>query len=107
MFAIKTGYAWKAPLAIQIIGWGVQVLSHAFIERRAPAILDNTLQALLLAPLFVFMELLFVLGYRPALQKRIHEKVKAAISTWKLRCERRSVSADVQSSGNVERAKDD
>jgi phage baseplate assembly protein W len=40
------------------------------------------------------MELLFVLGYRPALQKRIHEKVKGAISAWKLRCERQSVSTD-------------
>jgi len=45
--------------------------------------------AFVLAPLFVFMELLFALGYRPALQKRVLEKTKAAISTWKLSCERR------------------
>lgn len=62
------------------------------------------MQAFLLAPLFVFMELLFILGYRPALQKRIHEKVKSAINTWKLRCERRMSISDVS---NERRNKDD
>lgn len=93
VFAIKTSYDWKVPMAIQVLGWSCQILSHIFIERRSPAFIDNAFQALLLSPLFVFMELLFVLGYRPALQKRIHEKTKAAISTWKLRCERKLSAA--------------
>jgi uncharacterized membrane protein YGL010W len=90
---------------IQFVGCASQLLSHIFIEHRVPAFMDNVLQAFLLAPLFVFIELLFVLGYRPALQKRIHEKVKAAISTWKLRCERR-MPPDHHSSGS-EKGKDD
>lgn len=90
VFAIKTNFSWKIPLAIQALGWVSQILSHMFIEKRSPAFVDNLTQAFLLAPLFVFMEFLFVLGYRPALQKRIHEKIKAAISTYKLRKERRA-----------------
>ena len=93
VFAIKTGFDWKVPLIIQAVGWTSQILSHVFIEKRSPAFLENMMQAFLLAPLFVFMEFLFVLGYRPALQKRIHEKIKAAISTYKLRKERR-ISAE-------------
>lgn len=85
----------------------VQSLSHIFIERRAPAITDSVLQAVLLAPLFVFMEFLFVLGYRPALQKRIHEKVKAAISTWRLRRERRTVANDSNGNFGQEKNRDD
>lgn len=92
VFAIKTAYAWTVPLIVQIVAWTSQILSHLFVEKRSPAFFDNVLQAFLLAPLFVFMELLFVLGYRPALQKRIHDKVKAAISTWKFRKDRRVTS---------------
>lgn len=89
---------------IQALGWSSQILSHIFIEKRSPAFLDNLAQALLLAPLFVFMEFLFVLGYRPALQKRIHEKIKAAISTHKLRKERRA-STEGHASGSLDHDK--
>lgn len=106
VFAIKSGYSWKAPLLIQFVGWLAQLLAHMLFERRSPALLDNFMQAFLLAPLFVFMELLFVLGYRPALQKRTHEKIKAAISTWKLSRERR-ISMDQQHQHqHLERDKD-
>lgn len=44
-------------------------------EKRAPALLDNLLQAFVLAPFFVFMEGLFMLGYRPELQKRVNTEV--------------------------------
>jgi uncharacterized membrane protein YGL010W len=36
-----------------------------------------------LAPLFAFIEVLFLFGYRPALRKRLEEQSKAAIATWK------------------------
>jgi uncharacterized membrane protein YGL010W len=44
----------------------------------------------LLAPLFIFMEFLFVLGYRPALLKRIRDKTKISITTWKMGKDRRA-----------------
>jgi uncharacterized membrane protein YGL010W len=36
-----------------------------------------------MAPLFVFMEILFALGYRPTLRKRIDGRVDEAIKIWK------------------------
>jgi uncharacterized membrane protein YGL010W len=35
------------------------------------------------------MEILFLLGYRPALKKRINEKVKSSIQAWKFGNKRR------------------
>lgn len=40
-------------------------------------------QSLILAPLFVWVELLWVCGYRPALRARVAERVRAAIADWK------------------------
>jgi 2-hydroxy fatty acid dioxygenase len=34
-------------------------------------LIDNVAQALLMAPFFVWMEMLFKLGYRPALRKQL------------------------------------
>ena len=39
--------------------------------------------AFLLAPLFVWLEVLFATGYRPALQKRVEAKVNTAITKFK------------------------
>lgn len=39
--------------------------------------------ALLLAPLFVWIEFLFMCGYRPKLRKRLDEKAVKAIAEWK------------------------
>jgi len=39
--------------------------------------------AFLLAPLFVWLEVLFAAGYRPALQKRVKAKVTAAIANFR------------------------
>lgn len=68
----------------------MQFFGHFYFEHRAPALIDNIFQAFLLAPLFIFMELLFVLGYRPALFKRTRDKTKIAITTWKMGKERKS-----------------
>lgn len=40
-------------------------------------------QAFALAPLFVWMELLFLLGYRPALRAKLGERVDTAIAAWR------------------------
>ena len=37
--------------------------------------MDNLVQAVVLAPLFVWMEALFMLGYRPELRKRLDVEV--------------------------------
>jgi uncharacterized membrane protein YGL010W len=41
------------------------------------------LQALTLAPLFVWFELLFLLGYRPQLYAQLQQRAKADIAKYK------------------------
>lgn len=58
-----------------LASWTVQFIGHGVFEKRAPAVLDNPIQPILLAPFFVWFEILFYFGYRPELQARIEEKV--------------------------------
>ncbi|TGZ82028.1 DUF962-domain-containing protein [Ascodesmis nigricans] len=60
----------------QIVAWGIQFVGHGVFEKKAPALLDNIVQALFLAPFFVWLEVLFMWGYRPELRDRVSKKVK-------------------------------
>ena len=51
--------------------WILQFIGHGVFEGRAPALLDSLDQALLMAPLFVLLEVLFSMGYR----REFHEKI--------------------------------
>ncbi|KAG9288789.1 hypothetical protein G9A89_023086 [Geosiphon pyriformis] len=68
---------------VHIASWIAQFIGHGFVEKKAPALMDNLAQALLLAPLFVWLELLFLLGYRSALRQRVGAKVELAIAELK------------------------
>ena len=84
IFHRKTTHSLPITLSLQLLSWSAQLLGHYVFEHRSPALLDNLFQAFLLAPMFVFMEFLFAMGYRPALLKRTREKTKTAITTWKM-----------------------
>ncbi|KAI9298273.1 DUF962-domain-containing protein [Neoconidiobolus thromboides FSU 785] len=56
----------KVEIGLFIVSWVAQFASHYYFEKRAPALLDGLFQALSLAPLFVFLEILFYLGYNPS-----------------------------------------
>lgn len=68
---------------IHVVSWLAQFVGHGVYEGRAPALLDNLVQALLLAPLFVWMEILFFFGYRPALKKRFDESVEVEVEKFR------------------------
>ncbi|KAJ3014207.1 hypothetical protein HKX48_005297 [Thoreauomyces humboldtii] len=72
-----------AATGLFVVSWIFQFLSHGLIEKRAPALLDNLVQALVLAPFFVWIEFLFVLGYRPQLRVDLQQSVDKAIAEWK------------------------
>ncbi|KAK1308485.1 hypothetical protein QJS10_CPA09g01542 [Acorus calamus] len=77
---------WKVVLAAQIFCWTAQFIGHGVFEKRAPALLDNLVQALLMAPFFVLLELLQkIFGYEPypGFQRRVHAKVEADIKAWR------------------------
>lgn len=67
--------ATRIAIAIKALGWISQFYGHGVHEGRAPALLDNLLGAVVLAPFFVFLEVIFHFGYRPELQKQLKNDV--------------------------------
>jgi 2-hydroxy fatty acid dioxygenase len=89
-----------AIISIHVLCWIAQFVGHGLAEKRAPALLDNllggktihenpspvvdvlpfSLLAVVLAPFFVHLEILFGLGYRPAMHKRINNAIGKEIT---------------------------
>ncbi|KIM45861.1 hypothetical protein M413DRAFT_440916 [Hebeloma cylindrosporum] len=78
-FSYKPGFATQAGL-LHAFSWIAQFLGHGVAEGRAPALLDNLIGAVVLAPFFVHLEILFGLGYRPAMHKRINNEIGKEIT---------------------------
>ncbi|KAF7828034.1 putative endoplasmic reticulum membrane protein C16E8.02-like [Senna tora] len=77
--------AWKVVLVVQLVCWTGQFIGHGVFEKRAPALLDNLVQALVMAPFFVLLEGLQTLfGYEPypGFHSRVQEKIEADINEW-------------------------
>ncbi|KAD4385327.1 hypothetical protein E3N88_25495 [Mikania micrantha] len=73
-------------LAAQLFCWWGQFIGHYVFEKRAPALLDNFIQAFLTGPFFVLLEALQMgLGYEPYpdFHARVKAKVDANIKEWK------------------------
>lgn len=81
-------------LAVFLASWIAQFIGHGVFEGRSPALLDNLLQALVLAPFFVFIELLFMFGYRPELQSRLNKAIQMEVDRF------RSSKAKVTTNGH-------
>ena len=62
-------------LGIHILSWVMQFLGHGVFEGRKPALIDNLLQSVVMAPLFVWLHVLFFFGYSKPLQDDIHSLV--------------------------------
>ncbi|KDD72345.1 hypothetical protein H632_c3484p0, partial [Helicosporidium sp. ATCC 50920] len=76
-FASNVPDAWLWAVGVHIFSWVIQVyVGHIMAEKRKPALLDSFFQSLVLAPLFVWFEMLFVLGYRPALQAELASGIR-------------------------------
>lgn len=74
---------WQPCLGLHIAGWVAQFYGHGVHEGRSPALLDNLLQAIFMAPLFVLMEVMFKFGYRKDFQQHIKGRVEAAVLEFK------------------------
>jgi len=80
----KFGYpAYVVAGAIHVGCWIAQFFGHGHFEGRAPALLDNLVQALLMAPLFVLLEIMFFFGYRKSFQKQMWKRVEEEIAKFK------------------------
>ncbi|KAJ0393456.1 hypothetical protein P43SY_002930 [Pythium insidiosum] len=74
--------AWQLALPVHVLAWILQFIGHGVFERRKPALLDSLDQAVITAPMFVLLEVLFSLGYRQALFKRIMRQVKINVEAF-------------------------
>lgn len=87
----------RDAVIVQVVSWVAQFLGHGLAEGRAPALLDNIVggrshalyerltahdicKAFVLAPFFVHLELLFMLGYRPELQRQLKSDIGMEIA---------------------------
>ncbi|KAL8730638.1 MAG: hypothetical protein Q9166_003951 [cf. Caloplaca sp. 2 TL-2023] len=70
-------------LGLHVASWIAQFIGHGIFEGRAPALLDNLVQAFFLAPFFVWMEVLFRLGYRPELKSRLDKAVEKEVHKYR------------------------
>jgi 2-hydroxy fatty acid dioxygenase len=73
----------KWAIAINVVSWIAQFIGHGVFEGRAPALLDNLIQAFFLAPFFVWFEVLFFFGYRPELKSRLNTAIEVEIKKFK------------------------
>lgn len=71
----STGAVVASAILIHVGCWALQIYGHKKYEKRSPALLDNLVQAFLMAPLFVLMEVMFMLGYK---QEFLHKVQKSA-----------------------------
>ena len=70
-------------IALHIGSWIAQFIGHGVFEGRKPALFDNIAQAILLAPFFVWMEILFYFGYRPELKDRLDKATEVEVAKFK------------------------
>lgn len=66
-------------LAVFCASWIAQFVGHGAFEGRAPALFHNLHMALVTAPFFEWIEILFMLGYRPELKARVRKMVEKEV----------------------------
>lgn len=72
--------------AAHIVCWLIQLVGNSFSSSktgRSPALLENLVRTLFLSPMYVWLKVLFALGYRPELQARVRAKVQAELQKTK------------------------
>lgn len=58
-------------VGVHAASWVLQFVGHGRFEGRKPALVDNLVQAVVLAPLFVWYEVLFRLGFCGGLRREV------------------------------------
>ncbi|KAI5960148.1 uncharacterized protein KGF55_004871 [Candida pseudojiufengensis] len=73
----------KIVIGLHLISWIAQFYGHGIHEKRSPALLDNLLGALVLAPFFVSFEIAFWFGYKLDLKKSMDNEAGKNIRDFK------------------------
>lgn len=67
-------------IGVHVVSWILQFVGHGKYEGRKPALLDNLVQALFLAPLFVWYEVLFRLGFYKELKRDVEAAIEVEVA---------------------------
>ncbi|KAF3009455.1 hypothetical protein E8E13_001865 [Curvularia kusanoi] len=67
-------------IGVHVVSWILQFVGHGKYEGRKPALLDNLVQALFLAPLFVWYEVLFKMGFYQDLKKDVEAAIEVEVA---------------------------
>ena len=55
---------------------------HYVFEKRKPALMDGFAEAMLSAPLFVWLEVIFFFGFRKDLREAVERKARVLIASY-------------------------
>ena len=97
-YGMKANYI---AIGVHIFSWLAQFVGHGIFEGRAPALLDNLVQAIFLAPFFVWLEILFAFGYRPELKTRLDKNVEVEIEKYKAEKAEKANKANGSANGHA------
>lgn len=101
---LTTNYGMSAnyiAIGVHVFSWIAQFVGHGIFEGRAPALLDNLVQALFLAPFFVWLEVLFMFGYRPELKARLDSAIQKDITKFRDDAAAKKANGRVKSNGST------
>lgn len=77
--AIAANKCLAACGALHVVGWVSQILAHRIFEGEQPAFMEDPFQALHSAVFFVWLEVLFKLGYRRNQHKKLQHLIDLRI----------------------------
>mmetsp|Transcript_10865 Transcript_10865/g.12796 ORF Transcript_10865/g.12796 Transcript_10865/m.12796 type:complete len:205 (-) Transcript_10865:808-1422(-) len=73
-------YGWAIAIGLNLLSWYMQIHpGHMMLEKRRPALFDSLFQSLVLANLFVWVEVLFFLGYRKEYKAKLDKIIESRI----------------------------
>lgn len=92
---------WILALVIHVICWIAQFYGHGVHEHRSPALLDNLFQALFMAPIFVYIEVLISNGFLKAFHELVEPIVNEKIAQFRYEQEQKDNAHSSSNSSSI------
>lgn len=78
----KADYINTWSFIVWVVAWIAQFFGHGYYEKRAPALLDNLMQALVMAPFFVLFEVSYMMNYRREILDEVDVIIKPELEAF-------------------------
>ena len=76
MLNTMTDMPFSRHLFLHILSWIVQILSHKYIEKQSPAIINGFMDSIIFAPFVVWIDLFWLIGYQKRTNKAVKRRAK-------------------------------